>query len=59
MKGSRNGKVIDPGWGKESIITLRISRPEIGFRMPPWGPRLSTEQIQLIIDWIDQSAENN
>lgn len=59
MKGSRDGKVIDPGWGKESPIFWRISFDQIGTRMPPWGPRLSAEQIQLIIDWIDQGAENN
>lgn len=59
MKGSKNGKVIDPGWGKQSPIFWRISVDQIGTRMPPWGDRLSAEQIQMIIDWIDEGAENN
>ena len=59
MRGSRNGKVIDPGWGKASPIFWRISVDQIGTRMPPWGDRLSAEQIQLIIDWINQGAKDN
>ena len=60
MKGSRNGKVIDPGWSKQSTIYWRIRSDQvIGTRMPPFKPPLSAEQIQLILDWIDAGAEDN
>ena len=61
MKGSRNGKVIDPGWGKwtDSLIVFRIARDLSPTRMPLGKPPLSAEQIQLIIDWIDEGAKNN
>ena len=59
MKGSRKGKVVDPGWPGDSIIVFRISRGRFGERMPLWRDPLSAEQIQLIIDWIDQGAKDN
>ena len=52
------GAVIDPGWSEDSPIVIRISTTALA-RMPPEGPRLSEEQIQLIIDWIDEGAKNN
>lgn len=60
MKGSKNGKIIDPGWSKQSIIYWRIHRGRSVFqRMPLHKPPLSEEQIQLILDWIDAGAEDN
>lgn len=59
LKGSRNGKVIDPGWSQDSLIVFRISHGLFGQRMPLGEDPLSAEQIQLIIDWIDQGAKNN
>ena len=57
-KSAMRGAVIDPGWSEDSPIVVRISTTAAA-KMPPVGPRLSEEQIQLIIDWIDQGAENN
>ena len=60
MEGSKNGKIIDPGWGKESPIYWRIRADQHKIRrMPLYSPPLSAEQIQLILDWIDEGAKNN
>ena len=61
IKGSWvNGAVVDPGWSDWSSIVWRITGNKPVRRMPlEPRPPLSEEQIQLIIDWIDQGAENN
>lgn len=43
------------GNGKGSLVVIRID----GGGMPPGGPPLDDDQIQLFIDWIDQGAEDN
>ena len=43
------------GDGKGSLVVERID----GGGMPPGGPPLDGDQIQLFIDWIDEGAENN
>ena len=43
------------GDGKGSLVVERID----GGGMPPGGPPLDADQIQLFIDWIDEGAENN
>ena len=60
MKGSKNGKIIDPGWSKQSPIYLLIhpGRSDIK-RMPLGKPPLSNEEFQLILDWIDEGAKDN
>lgn len=60
MKGSKNGKIIDPGWSKQSPIYLLIhpGRSDIK-RMPLGKPLLSNEEFQLILDWIDEGAKDN
>ena len=61
IKGSWvNGAVVDPGWSNWSPIVWRINGKRPVRRMPlEPRPPLSEEQIQLIIDWIDEGAENN
>ena len=54
-KGGANGPAFDAGNGKGSLIVKRID----GGGMPPGGPPLDGDQIQLFIDWIDEGAENN
>ena len=54
-KGSNNGPVFDAGDGKGSLVVKRID----GGGMPPGGPPLDADQIQLFIDWIDEGDENN
>ncbi len=54
-KGGNGGAVFTAGDGKGSLVVKRID----GGGMPPAGPPLDGEQIQLFIDWINEGAENN
>lgn len=54
-KGGANGPAFAAGDGKGSLIVKRID----GGGMPPGGPPLDGDQVQLFIDWIDEGAENN
>ena len=54
-KGGVNGPAFDPGNGKGSLVVKRID----GGGMPPGGPPLDGDQIQLFIDWINQGAKDN
>jgi len=57
MKGSKFGAVVVPGDPEEStfyyLTTFPVDDPD---RMPKDGDPLTTEQIQLIHDWIAQGA---
>ncbi len=57
-KGGQGGAAFVVGDGKGSLVVKRIdgSQPP---QMPPGGPPLDGEQIQLFIDWINEGAENN
>ena len=54
-KGGANGPAFDAGDGKGSLVVKRID----GGGMPPGGPPLDGDQVQLFIDWIDEGGENN
>ena len=57
IRGGTHGEVIVPGNGKGSLIVKRID----GGGMPSIEVRwqLTTEEIQLFIDWIDEGAKDN
>jgi hypothetical protein len=63
LKGSENGKVIEPGNSAKSILVHNVS--QIGDEedwMPPKDnkakiPPLTKEQVGLIRAWIDQGAK--
>lgn len=55
MAGSQDGPVITPGDASESLLVQKIASGE----MPKRGPKLTPEQIQVIIDWINAGAQNN
>ncbi|HRJ75538.1 MAG TPA: hypothetical protein PLX90_06040 [Anaerolineales bacterium] len=55
MAGSFNGAVIIPGNANESLTIQLIAAGE----MPERGPAVSSAELQLIIDWINQGALNN
>ncbi len=60
MSGGNNGDVVIPGNGADSIIIQKLgSNPPFGDRMPIDNQPLSFENIDLIITWIDDGAENN
>lgn len=54
-KGGANGPAFVAGDGKGSLVVKRID----GGGMPPGGPPLNGEQVQLFIDWIAEGGENN
>ena len=54
-KGGNGGPAFTAGDGEGSLVVERID----GGGMPPAGPPLDADQIQLFIDWIDEGAENN
>ena len=54
-KGGKSGAAFVAGDGEGSLVVKRIN----GGGMPPGGPPLNADQIQLFIDWINEGAENN
>jgi len=63
LKGSENGKVIEPGKSEKSVLVLNIAHlgDEDDFMPPPKNKmglkKLTDEQIGLIRAWIDQGAK--
>ncbi len=55
LAGSRNGPVLIPGNSADSLLVQLVVEGE----MPNRGPKLSSEQIRIISDWVDQGALNN
>jgi mono/diheme cytochrome c family protein len=55
MAGSFNGPVIVTGNSAESLLVQLVSEG----KMPKRGPKLTSEQIQIISEWIDAGALNN
>lgn len=55
MTGSFNGTVITPGNADDSFLIQQLIDSEI----PKRGPKLTAEQIRVIIDWINAAAINN
>lgn len=55
MIGSRQGPVLVPGNASESLLVQLIVNGE----MPNRGALLTSDQIQIITDWINQGALNN
>jgi len=63
LKGSENGKVIEPGKSADSILVHNVAHigNEDDFMPPPDNkakiPPLTKDQIGLIRAWIDQGAK--
>ena len=63
LKGSDNGKVIEPGKSEKSVLILNIAHlgDDDDFMPPPKNKlglkKLTDEQIGLIRAWIDQGAK--
>ncbi|MCZ2127262.1 MAG: c-type cytochrome [Anaerolineales bacterium] len=55
IKGSRDGAVIVVGDAAQSKLADLIERG----KMPKRGQKLSAEEIQIIVNWINQGALNN
>lgn len=59
LKGSENGKVLEPGKSDKSPLLALIARLDPDAAMPPdgKGDPLTKEQIGLIRAWIEQGAK--
>jgi hypothetical protein len=55
MAGSENGPVVAPSDAANSRLAQMVSNG----KMPKRGPKLTPDQVQLIVDWINQGAKNN
>ena len=55
LAGSFDGAVVLPGNATNSLMVQLIAAGE----MPNRGPKVTSEELQLIIDWINQGALNN
>lgn len=55
IAGSDNGAVLIVGNANESLFIDLIEQGE----MPQRGPAPSSEEIQILIDWVNQGALNN
>jgi uncharacterized membrane protein len=53
--GSENGPVVTPGDAANSPLAELVANG----KMPKRGPKLTPDQVQLIVDWINQGAQNN
>jgi uncharacterized membrane protein len=55
MAGSDNGPVIVAGDSANSLLIQMIQQG----KMPMRGPKLTPDQLQILIDWITAGALNN
>jgi hypothetical protein len=60
MKGTHLGTIIDPGSAISSTLYLLVSgKTDPSIQMPHGKKPLSSHDIALLKDWIDQGAKNN
>jgi hypothetical protein len=55
MAGSENGQVLVAGDAANSKLATLVAEG----KMPKRGPKLTPDQVQLIVDWINGGAQNN
>ncbi|MEX2262643.1 MAG: PSD1 and planctomycete cytochrome C domain-containing protein [Bryobacteraceae bacterium] len=57
LRGGGSGvPAISPGKSADSLLIRYVSGLDAKTVMPPAGPRLTPEQIELLRNWIDQGA---
>ena len=56
LAGGQTGPALVPGDPAASAIIKRISSADNATRMPPMGAGLSTEQITILRQWVEQGA---
>ncbi|HAV63301.1 MAG TPA: hypothetical protein DCY13_13165, partial [Verrucomicrobiales bacterium] len=56
--GARDGPVILPGRGDESVLLRRLLSTDEEERMPPEGKPLAAEEVALLRAWIDAGAKS-
>ncbi|RMG40507.1 MAG: DUF1549 domain-containing protein [Planctomycetota bacterium] len=56
LAGGDSGRVIVPGKANQSLLIRLVSGADPDRVMPPEGPRLDPEKIELLKRWIDAGA---
>lgn len=59
MKGTNYGKVIIANKSADSVLVKAIKKVPGASSMPPSRRSVTTAEIKIITDWIDQGAKNN
>jgi hypothetical protein len=53
LAGSEHGEIVEPGNAKDSLLMEVLLSDDRTERMPPKGPRVPADQVELIRKWID------
>jgi len=53
LAGSENDEVVKPGNSADSLLMQAILSTDKSDRMPPKGPRLPADQVEILRKWID------
>ncbi len=56
MQGGDSGKSIIAGKSQESRLIRYVSGADPDHRMPPDGPQLTSDEVNLLKQWIDSGA---
>ncbi len=57
VEGSENGAVVELGKSHESLLIESILSDDKTERMPPKGPRVPAEQVEVLKKWIDEGMK--
>jgi hypothetical protein len=57
LAGGESGPAVIVGKSPTSELIVRITSADESVRMPPEGPRLSTEQVAVLTRWINEGAK--
>jgi hypothetical protein len=53
LTGSEDGAVVEPGNAADSLLMEVILSDDKSDRMPPKGPRVPADQVEILRKWID------
>jgi hypothetical protein len=57
LEGSENGSVVEPGNADDSILIESVLSDDKTERMPPKGPRVPADQVEVLKKWIDEGMK--
>lgn len=57
LAGSENGPIVEAGKAEESVMIEALRSDDKVDRMPPKGPRVAPEDIEIVRRWIDEGLK--
>ena len=57
LEGSENGEVVEPGNAEHSLLIESVLSDDKTERMPPKGPRVPADQVEVLKKWIDEGMK--